>query len=37
MSDFWIGFSLGVNAMASVVLLRMWWRGELSPKWPNWM
>ena len=37
MSDFWLGVIVGANAMAAIVLLRHWWRGDLDPKWPNWI
>lgn len=36
-ADFVIGAVVGANVVAAIVLVRLWWRGELDPKWPKWM
>lgn len=41
MSDYWLGFlmgaGLGAQVVAAFVLVLMYRRGMLSPKYPNWM
>lgn len=35
--DFILGFVMGANVFASFVLMLMYRRGMLSPKYPDWM
>lgn len=37
MTDFVAGMIVGAQIAALVYLIRLWWRGKLDAKYPNWM